>query len=121
MYVFFIGDGNSKHYLVASQDIDIQQRLREIPGVCVGVGGDCVHVHTYLHIFVFFYSGVPLIHIVRNTLVLESPSEMSHSEADKVIIHTYVRTYVCNIRSFAFCMFRRVLLWLYKLSIFHLT
>ena len=96
MYVFFIGDGNSKHYLVASQDIDIQQRLREIPGVCVGVGGDCVHVHTYVHMFDFFYSGVPLIHIVRNTLVLESPSEMSHSEADKVIIHTYVHMYVIS-------------------------
>ena len=47
---FCIGDGNSKHYLVASQDIDIQQRLREIPGVCVCV---VVYVRTYVYIHTY--------------------------------------------------------------------
>ena len=92
-----IGDGNSKHYLLASQDIDIQQRLREINSWCVCVGGGAVYMYmhtcerTYVHIHIMFnfHSGVPLVYIVRNTLVPESLSEMSYSEADKVNICMY--------------------------------
>ena len=79
----------------------------------------CTYIRMYMYtryiMFNFCYSGVPLVHIVRNTLVLESPSEMSHSEADKVNI----RMYVCNIYSITSCMFHRVMLWLLSLCAFN--
>ena len=71
---------------------------------------ECTYVH--VHIMFNFHSGVPLVYIVRNTLVPESLSEMSYSEADKVNICMYAK---CSIHSFAFCMFHRVLLWLLSL------
>lgn len=55
-----IGENNSSHFVVASQDKDVQEKLRLIPGVA-------------------------LVHIVRNTIVLESPSEESHSKADELV------------------------------------
>ena len=53
------GDDNSHHYFVASQDPELRGRLRELPGV-------------------------PLLHIIRNTMILEKPSDSTHDKAERV-------------------------------------
>ncbi len=53
------GESNPHHYLVASQDQELRRVLRRLPGV-------------------------PLIHIIRNTMVLEKPSDATIDKADDV-------------------------------------
>lgn len=53
-----LGKCNEKHYIVATQDRDLQKQIRNIPGV-------------------------PLLYLVQKTPVLESPSSCSLEEADK--------------------------------------
>ncbi|XP_003385131.1 PREDICTED: rRNA-processing protein UTP23 homolog [Amphimedon queenslandica] len=48
----FIGPTNSKHYCVATQDCDLRHKFQE-------------------------RGGIPLFHIIRNTIVLEKPTESS--------------------------------------------
>ncbi|XP_064400232.1 rRNA-processing protein UTP23 homolog [Halichondria panicea] len=52
-----IGSDNPHHYLVASQDQDMRRKLRHLPGV-------------------------PLMHIIRNTIVLEKPSDSTLDKAE---------------------------------------
>ena len=59
IHVHTTGDDNSHHYFVASQDPELRGRLRELPGV-------------------------PLLHIIRNTMVLEKPSDSTHDRAEQV-------------------------------------
>lgn len=54
-----IGERNPHHYFVASQDLALQKQLRDVPGT-------------------------PLLHIIRNTMVLEGPSNTSHKKAEEV-------------------------------------
>lgn len=54
-----VGENNPHRYFVASQDMALQKILRAIPGT-------------------------PLLHIVRNTMVLEGPSDTSHKKAEEV-------------------------------------
>lgn len=53
-----LGKCNEKHYIVATQDRDLQKQIRNIPGV-------------------------PLLYLVQKTPVLESPSSCSLEESNK--------------------------------------
>ena len=53
------GEGNPHHYFVASQDPELRGELRKRPGV-------------------------PLLHIIRNTIVLEKPTVTSQHKAEEV-------------------------------------
>ncbi len=55
----FIGESNPHHYFVASQDPELRGKLRRVPGV-------------------------PLLHIIRNTMVLEKPTDTSQHKAEEV-------------------------------------
>jgi U3 small nucleolar RNA-associated protein 23 len=59
MYTHTTGEDNSHHYFVASQDPELRGRLRGLPGV-------------------------PLLHIIINTMVLEKPSESTQDRAQQV-------------------------------------
>jgi U3 small nucleolar RNA-associated protein 23 len=54
-----ISDGNPHHYFVATQDQELRGNLRKI-------------------------AGVPLLHIVSNTIVLENPTRVSQKAHDEV-------------------------------------
>ena len=54
------GEDNSHHYFVASQDSRLRDRLRRLA------------------------AAVPLLHMIRNTMVLEKPSESTHDRAEQV-------------------------------------
>jgi U3 small nucleolar RNA-associated protein 23 len=54
-----LGPDNTNHYCIATQDSTIQKVLRK-------------------------RGNVPLIHIIRNTIVLEEPSDCSHEEVEKL-------------------------------------
>lgn len=53
------GEDNSHHYFVASQDPELRRELRKL-------------------------AGVPIFHIIRNTIVLEKPTKASQDQVDKV-------------------------------------
>eukprot|EP00117_Sycon_ciliatum_P049319 scpid95039/ scgid34984/ rRNA-processing protein UTP23 homolog len=55
-----IGEENRHHYIVATQDMDLRKRLRQI-------------------------AGVPLLLITHNTIMLEKPAEASMHAADRVV------------------------------------
>ena len=55
------GEENPHHYLVASQDPEMRRKLRRVPGI-------------------------PLMHIIRNTVVLEKPSDSTVDKADDVSV-----------------------------------
>ncbi len=57
------GSDNAHHYLVASQDQDMRRKLRHLPGV-------------------------PLMHIIRNTIVLEKPSDSTLDKAEDVSVYS---------------------------------
>ena len=56
---FCAGEGNPHHYFVASQDPELRRELRGV-------------------------AGVPLLHIIRNTIVLEKPTQTSQHKAEEV-------------------------------------
>ena len=56
-----VGEDNPNRYLVATQDPELRRQLRRIPGI-------------------------PLMHIIRNTMVLEKPSDSTVDKADDVIM-----------------------------------
>ncbi len=53
------GEENCHHFLVASQDQELRRKLRRLPGV-------------------------PLMHIIKNTVVLEKPSDRTVDKAEDV-------------------------------------
>ena len=53
------GESNPHHYFVASQDPELRRELGKLPGV-------------------------PLLHIIRNTIVLEKPTLTSQDKAQQV-------------------------------------
>ncbi len=57
---YYLGKENEHHYLVASQDPELRRELRAVPGV-------------------------PLFHIIRNTMVLEKPTTSSEVKVQEVI------------------------------------
>ncbi|XP_065910465.1 rRNA-processing protein UTP23 homolog [Dysidea avara] len=58
-FTSLIGNDNSNHYFVATQDVELRRKLRRIPGV-------------------------PLLYINRNTIVLEGVSDTSRDQAKQI-------------------------------------
>lgn len=74
------GKENESHYCIASQDKELQTVLRKIPGKPQYT----LSVNKW-YLFQIILLGVPLLHIVRNTVVLEGPSDTTQNEVDKVL------------------------------------
>ena len=69
------GEDNPHHYFIATQDVELRRKLRRIPGR-LGIGHEN---------FIIIHTGVPLLYINRNTLVLEGASNASHDQAKQVV------------------------------------
>ena len=87
-----IGEANDHGYFVASQDPELRSKLKKISGIGEGDerekleekgGGDSSHMCTNL-LSLSLSPGVPLLHIVRNTMVLEEPSSASQRKSEEV-------------------------------------
>ena len=71
-----LGQDNAHHYFVATQDVELRRKLRRIPGEYNWplINNTLINVHT----------GVPLLYINRNTLILEGVSDNSRDQAEQV-------------------------------------
>ena len=77
MHCCHTGEDNPHHYFVATQDVELRRKLRRIPGIRV--------MNTITETYLCMHSGVPLLYINRNTLVLEGVSDASHDQAEQVV------------------------------------